>query len=407
MVETPSKFISLIGEFTSNIKKEKDVVYCNNKNIFSFNDKNIELWRQKYQEGRNQSNKKDLKTKISKDTIMRFIINERKKQIHSKLSPIFNTEKYANHLPDIIQNMIKSEFLGFIDFPYQGFNYKFFTYYIGENNLQESIKKPENWKLLNTNVLILFHSNINEWEKHLKLEIVPMSESIYTKTQETKYLLGLDDLFNDFFKKPEIINSDIKDLIIDIDPRFIYKKYAELYLNKKSDTSKPKQLKRKREEKSGGDNNNNKKRKLTINEDDLSKKDDNCLKNALSISTSLDLISPEDYQKRMNIVPENIEFTTNDFINILNNFINPHEDKIEYNPSKIAEIIISVLNPLGIINNTIRKISQRDADTIRNSDYDEIIKNILENPEKQEYLRNEIYSHINALFTIALLTRNI
>lgn len=403
--ESPSDFILSIGEL-SNIKKGKDVIYCNNENIFSFNDKNIELWRQKYQEGR--QNKKDLKTKIPKDTIMRFIITTRKQQIKENLTPIFT--EYADQLNDIIQNMLKYEFLGFVDFPHRSHNYKFFNYYIGENNDLESIKKTENWKLLNTNLLALFHLNI-DWEKHLKLENIPMSESLYTTTEHTRFLSHIENLYNEYFKKPKIINTGIKDLIINIDARFIYKKYLDSQSSKidKNDSSKQqKSTKRKREnENNNNSNSNNKKRKIImINEDDLSKKDERCVENALKISPTVDLISPDAFQKRMNIVPENISFTTNDFINILKIFTDKKKGKIVYDPSKIAEIIISALNPIGIINNAIRKISQRDGDTIRNSDWEDLIKSILNNKEKQEYLRNEIFSHINAIFTLALLTRD-
>lgn len=399
-----SKFKSLI-----NCVSEIDFVHFNNKNIFSFNTNNISYWKQRYFES--ESNKKrknhNEKKEISKDQTMKYIILTRKSFLTNKLKEFFDVKKLDNEQIDkIVQNLLLFEFLGFVEYKIQEgekqFNYKLYTYYIGKDNNKESLKNLNNWKIINPSILDAFHFIYKtSWIKYLEINDVNLISSLYFFNSNN--LLQKMDLFDNDFLKPEIFNKKDEEKkqegieeeckTIEFDARYILKRYKSKFNNQQPNTKKS--LKRKREEEEI-ENENELRKKQKLNNEDYY-----CLKKGPYLSTEYDLITPEDFQFKNLIIPENCEFNIKDFVDIIKNLLTTksQKNKINYDPSQILEILLMALNPRGVLEQTIYKIGKRHGLTVKNdSMYGSDIENeILKHPEE---IRQYIFRHLYCLLAI-------
>ena len=397
-----SKFKSLI-----NCVSEIDFVHFNNKNIFSFNTNNISYWKERYFESESNKKRKNHNEKkdISKDQTMKYIILTRKQFLTKKLKEeFFDTKKIDNNQIDkIVQNLLLFEFLGFVEYKIQEgekqFNYKLYTYYIGKDNNKESLKNLNNWKIINPSILDAFHFIYKtSWMKYLEINDINLTSSLYFNNSKNN-LLHRINLFDNNFLKPEIFNKKENDeeeecKTIEFDARYILKRYKSKFNNQQPNTKKS--LKRKREEEEIENENELRKKQKLNNEDYYS------LKKGPYLSTEYDLITPEDFQFKNLIIPENCEFNINNFVDIIKNLLRTKESKetkINYDPSQILEILLIALNPRGVLEQTIYKIGKKYGLTVKNdSMYGSDIENkILEHPEE---IRQYIFRHIYCLLAI-------
>jgi hypothetical protein len=442
-----SNWLKLIDNMdSSKLQEYQNHIHCNNKNIFSFNQNNIEKWKKKLEEY--DKTKKPLKKQktttskskpnISKDRIMKFIIKTRKAELKEALNDIPKGKKtYA--IDDMVQSILKFQFLGQIEiqgpvYPQDSKeedigNFRVFAYYFGPDNKQDNLLNKNYWKALNVVGLDEFHFTLKtKWKDfaHITLKDgIGIQESIIPQLDNLLSLVEVSQLFAHDFPKPEPIFKDIPDFFSQFDPRFIAKKFKATQ-NKPIYPPKKKQqesLKRKRNEKQKDDGEEPSKKESSKRKHVKSKrhvKMHEDVPKAIPLTSSNSILVPEDLQNRKCIIPQNLSFLWEDFANLFqiykkqnqlnrSNLVNTDPANImEYSPSSIAQAIILACNPRGVVKKTILNIGNANGLTKKNDNMVELEQLILENTDVKvhEMMRKEIFPYLNSLIILSLLTKD-
>lgn len=404
-------------------------IICTNENIFSFNKENLDKWEKIYIEAnKNKINKKKTPvTNIVKDTKMKFIIKTRKNFLTTKLREILllqssleeesNNQKiqeYVKNIDFLVQNILKYEFLGFCKvntITSSSYSYNLFCYYIGENNQLENLKKNSNWKILPPTIIDSFHFNFkNTWQNYINLnenDAFSLEECyIFNLLDQKNICKENNEFYNEHFIKPKLLNKNDKPYIPKYDPRY--------FINRHQRSKLKVPLKRKREDEEVVKQEEeevhvNKKQKLI--DYNIMDNDKNHFsygfKYAVNLTTEKDsILTIEDWKNRNLILPPNLPHISFD---ILRKFyydrINIKIGDIDIDPSLIPSIILNAFNLKGVIRKCIKDLGIRNSETIINDNnkLSNIEEKILDK-KNHEYIRNIIYSFINSLVIISMLT---
>lgn len=429
-----SDYLLSVNELENLIKKPKSTIssiatdiIIENENIFSFNKTNIDNWC--------TSNNK---TKLSIDggdkiphNLMKSIIKNRrillqdtfKNNLESLKTTVLKPKKYHEYtvnLDHFIQTLLKFEFLGLCIVKIKKYEYPIFCYYCGKDNTIENLSKKANWRILPSSLVDLFHGTYKKsWQDYLQY-----NEDHYNITnnmEQNNTFKLLDTIKPDQLKLlykdhniPKLIDSD-KDknklTILKYDLRYFTRKYRIL-LN----AQKPKQPKKRKldeitdkEEDDGGENgeSNNKRRKKQQQQ----KTTGHC---AYGFSEGLSLTNEkfpntiEDWKNKNNIVPTNLDIITMiDVKDFVTNTISKNST-ININSGLLPDIIMNAFNPKGVVNNCIRLIGLKNSLTIKNDNnqLSNIEENILDNPANHEDIRNMLYSHLNSIIILSILSKH-
>ena len=239
---------------------------CINRNIFSFSEKNLSYWREKYAtsyipkknkkgESKKTNSKDNEKSKIlTIDNLMKFIIHYRKDQ----LKEIIKTFKHIDisnkkYIDTVVQNILKYEFIAFVEIVIpldksKQYKYPIFVYYTGEDNEPKSLENINNWKILNSVLLSSFHfaykkNIIEQYLKDGQSKALTLEKPLFLELdKDVIEKLGYD---GKLFKKPELLkmtnNKDVSQTkkehdnikMMALDPRFCLKYIPVLHKNKR------------------------------------------------------------------------------------------------------------------------------------------------------------------------------
>lgn len=444
-----SGWLKAIDNMEASVLQDFHQLHCNNKNVFSFNQHNIDIWKKKLEEY--DKTKKPLKKQktsttkskpnISKDRIMKFIIKTRKSELKEALNDIpKGNKKYA--IDDIVQSILKFQFLGQIeiegptysqDSPEENIgNFRVFAYYYGPDNEPKNLLNKIYWKVLNVVGLDEFHFTLKtKWKDYTHITLkegIAVQESIIPHLNSLLSPDKIENLFSKEFPKPEPLFKDIKELFSEFDPRFIAKKFKAtqnkgIYPPKKKQQqqqeSSSSSLKRKRNEKSkddGEESSKSSKRKNVKSKRHVKMNEDLPPK-AIPLTSSNSILVPEDLQSRTCIIPQNLSFQWDDFAELFQIYNKQkmlkrsNQDStniMEYSPSSIAQAILLACNPKGVIKKMILNIGLAYGLTKKNDNMPELEQLIIENTDGKvhEMIRKEIFPYLNALIIISLLTKD-
>lgn len=413
---------SLIKKSTkSNLSNISSDIIVKNENIFSFNKKSIEYWLTIYNDINKKKKDKSLTNKIS-DTLMKFIINQRRQLLYNNLikildnlkNNVLSTKEYNDYtvkIDFIVENLLKFEFLGvcIINLKNNTCDYSLFCYYSGDDNKIESLSKKSNWKILPNSILDLFHSNYRKsWKSYLSLNEDPNNNTENNYTFEIISIIkdSLDIVYKEPFLIPKLLDKNKDTKVLKYDVRYFSKRYNKLI---NTLTPKQKTKKRSREEESddddntsdtSGDNKEKEKKRPKFNHYSYGFND------GLNLTNENHAMTIEDWGNKSNIVQTNLDLINmSDFKQILSDY-SSKKKVIEINSGLIPDMIISGLNPFGIVKNCIRSIGLRRSITVKN-DNNEIsdIESQILDKSNHEDIRLHTFSHFNSLAIISMLSK--